>query len=65
MIGLIRQPKYSHLKELHKAVKLCERALLTADPTITSLGSYEKVGLFSILRVCIEHFKNDFLLNFL
>ncbi|KAK4562615.1 hypothetical protein RGQ29_005210 [Quercus rubra] len=45
--GLIRQPKYSHLKELHKAVKLCERALLTADPTITSLGSYEKAHVFS------------------
>ncbi|KAF3970309.1 hypothetical protein CMV_005977 [Castanea mollissima] len=45
--GLIRQPKYSHLKELHKAVKLCERALLNADPTITSLGSYEKAHVFS------------------
>ncbi|XP_041010238.1 beta-galactosidase 3-like [Juglans microcarpa x Juglans regia] len=45
--GLIRQPKYGHLKELHKAIKLCERALLTADPTITSLGNYEKAHVFS------------------
>ncbi|GMY05720.1 beta-galactosidase 3-like [Fagus crenata] len=45
--GLIRQPKYGHLKELHKAIKLCERALLTADPTITSFGSYEKAYVFS------------------
>jgi hypothetical protein len=43
VIGLIRQPKYGHLKQLHKAIKLCERALVSADPTITSLGTYEKV----------------------
>ncbi|GAV72117.1 Glyco_hydro_35 domain-containing protein [Cephalotus follicularis] len=45
--GLIREPKYSHLKELHKAIKLCERVLLAADPNITHLGSYEQVHLFS------------------
>lgn len=43
LIGLIRQPKYGHLKELHKAIKLCERALLSADPAETSLGTYAKV----------------------
>ncbi|KAH1244297.1 Beta-galactosidase 3 [Glycine max] len=31
--GLIRQPKYSHLKELHKAIKRCEHALVSSDPT--------------------------------
>ncbi|KAM7263193.1 hypothetical protein ACFE04_000876 [Oxalis oulophora] len=36
--GLIRQPKYGHLKELHKSLKKCERALVSADPTVTSLG---------------------------
>ncbi|KAJ7978317.1 Beta-galactosidase [Quillaja saponaria] len=45
--GLIRDPKYGHLKELHKAVKLCERALVTADPTITTLGAYKKAYVFS------------------
>lgn len=43
IIGLIRQPKYGHLKDLHNAVKRCEKALLNADPTIKSLGSYEQV----------------------
>lgn len=43
IIGLIREPKYGHLKELHKVIKLCEKAILNADPTITSLGSYEEV----------------------
>ncbi|KAK3195414.1 hypothetical protein Dsin_026724 [Dipteronia sinensis] len=45
--GLIREPKYSHLKELHKAVKLCEKALLGADPNVTSLGNYRQAHVFS------------------
>ncbi|MBA0649444.1 hypothetical protein Goklo_017008, partial [Gossypium klotzschianum] len=45
--GLIRQPKYDHLKELHKAIKLCEKALLNSDPNIVILGSYEKAHVFS------------------
>ncbi|KAJ0591245.1 putative beta-galactosidase [Helianthus annuus] len=45
--GLVRQPKYDHLKELHKAVKLSERAIVSADPTFISLGSYEQAHVFS------------------
>ncbi|XP_044510311.1 beta-galactosidase 5-like [Mangifera indica] len=45
--GLIRQPKYGHLKELHKAIKLCEHALVSSDPTVTSLGTYHQAHVFS------------------
>ncbi|KAK4490681.1 hypothetical protein RD792_001373 [Penstemon davidsonii] len=45
--GLIRQPKYGHLKELHKAVKLCENALLSSDPTVTSLGNFQQAHVYS------------------
>ncbi|KAF6162920.1 hypothetical protein GIB67_021069, partial [Kingdonia uniflora] len=45
LAGLIRQPKYGHLKELHMAIKLCERALVSANPVVTSLGRYEQVGV--------------------
>ncbi|CAI9110860.1 OLC1v1010950C1 [Oldenlandia corymbosa var. corymbosa] len=45
--GLIRQPKYGHLKELHRAIKLSERALVSADPTVTSLGSLQQAHVFS------------------
>ncbi|KAK6938877.1 Beta-galactosidase, beta-sandwich domain, partial [Dillenia turbinata] len=45
--GLIREPKYSHLKELHKAIKQCQPALVSADPTVTSLGSYQQAYVFS------------------
>lgn len=49
LLGLIRQPKYDHLKELHRAIKMCEQALVSADPIVTSLGSSQQV-LISILK---------------
>ncbi|KAE8699273.1 Beta-galactosidase 4 [Hibiscus syriacus] len=36
--GLVRQPKWDHLRDVHKAIKLCEEALIATDPTISSLG---------------------------
>ncbi|KAI3849823.1 hypothetical protein MKW98_026737 [Papaver atlanticum] len=36
--GLIRQPKWGHLKDLHKAIKLCEPALIATDPKEMKLG---------------------------
>ncbi|XP_043696699.1 beta-galactosidase 8 [Telopea speciosissima] len=36
--GVVRQPKWGHLKDLHKAIKLCAGALVANDPTFTSLG---------------------------
>lgn len=36
---MVRQPKWGHLKDVHKAIKLCEKAMLATDPTYTSLGS--------------------------
>lgn len=38
VIGLLRQPKWGHLKDVHNAVKLCEEALVATDPITTSLG---------------------------
>ncbi|KAE8672290.1 hypothetical protein F3Y22_tig00111847pilonHSYRG00125 [Hibiscus syriacus] len=36
--GLVRQPKWGHLRDVHKAIKLCEEAMIATDPTISSLG---------------------------
>ncbi|XP_057529254.1 beta-galactosidase 3-like [Amaranthus tricolor] len=44
--GLIRQPKYGHLKQLHKAIKLCEPALISADPIVTQLGDRQQAHVF-------------------
>jgi hypothetical protein len=45
--GLIRQPKWGHLKELHKAIKLCEPALVSGDPVVTSLGHFQQAYVYS------------------
>ncbi|ERM94020.1 beta-galactosidase [Amborella trichopoda] len=45
--GLIRQPKWGHLKELHRAIKLCEPMLVSADAVVTSLGNYQEAHVFS------------------
>ncbi|KAK1353459.1 hypothetical protein POM88_052594 [Heracleum sosnowskyi] len=57
-LGLIRQPKYGHLKELHQAIKLCEKALIAADPTVTSLGSQQEVLLPSFNALHITNVKS-------
>ncbi|XP_074308121.1 beta-galactosidase 3-like [Silene latifolia] len=44
--GLIRQAKYGHLKELHKAIKLCEPSLVAADPIVTELGPKQQAHVF-------------------
>ncbi|XP_031473527.1 beta-galactosidase 5-like [Nymphaea colorata] len=45
--GMIRQPKWGHLKELHRAIKLCEHALVSADPIVTNLGNFQQAHVFS------------------
>jgi hypothetical protein len=44
--GLIRQPKWGHLKDVHKAIKLCEQAMVATDPTISSLGSNLEASVY-------------------
>ncbi|KAK1358396.1 Beta-galactosidase [Heracleum sosnowskyi] len=44
--GLLRQPKWGHLKDLHRAIKLCETALVSGDPTRIVLGSYHEANVF-------------------
>ncbi|PKU78400.1 beta-galactosidase 5 [Dendrobium catenatum] len=45
--GSIREPKHGHLKELHRAIKLCENALVSADPTVLSLGPFQQAHVFN------------------
>ncbi|KDP20900.1 hypothetical protein JCGZ_21371 [Jatropha curcas] len=36
--GFIRQPKWGHLRDLHKSIKQCEDHLVSSDPTHLKLG---------------------------
>ncbi|GAV78355.1 LOW QUALITY PROTEIN: hypothetical protein CFOL_v3_21823 [Cephalotus follicularis] len=39
-------PNYGHLKELHRAIKMCVRAIV-ADPIVTSLGCLQCASFLS------------------
>ncbi|XP_048613616.1 beta-galactosidase 1-like [Brassica napus] len=44
--GLERQPKWGHLKYLHRAIKLCEPALVSGEPTRMPLGNYQEAHVY-------------------
>ncbi|EPS63867.1 beta-galactosidase, partial [Genlisea aurea] len=44
--GFAREPKWSHLRDLHKALKLCEEALIATDPQISSPGTNLEAAVY-------------------
>jgi hypothetical protein len=56
--GMLRQPKWGHLKDLHAAIKLCEPALIAVDgsPQYVKLGSMQEVCCqflaFRFIKLC-------------
>lgn len=58
-LGLLSEPKWGHLKDLHAAIRLCEPALVAADlPRYMKLGPKQEVCakrgffFFSYLTSC-------------
>ncbi|CAL1398132.1 unnamed protein product [Linum trigynum] len=45
--GLPNLPKWGHLKELHRAIKLCENLLLTSNPVNISLGPSQEADVYA------------------
>lgn len=41
--GLPSEPKWGHLRNLHKAIKQCEPALVSSYPTVTWPGKNQEV----------------------
>lgn len=41
--GLLRQPKWGHLKELHAAIKLCLKPLISGVNFTMNLGEEQQV----------------------
>ncbi|KAG6620967.1 hypothetical protein I3842_Q048200 [Carya illinoinensis] len=56
--GILRQPKWGHLKDVHKAIKLCEEALVGTDPTVTSLGQNLEAAVYKTGSVCAAFLAN-------
>ncbi|RCV18459.1 hypothetical protein SETIT_3G302400v2 [Setaria italica] len=51
--GILRQPKWGHLKDLHAAIKLCEPALTAVDgsPQYVKLGPMQEAHVYSSAKV--------------
>ncbi|KAJ8641771.1 hypothetical protein MRB53_018465 [Persea americana] len=56
--GILRQPKWGHLKDLHKSIKLCEEALIATDPTYTSLGTNLEAHVYKTSEACAAFLAN-------
>ncbi|XP_024362300.1 beta-galactosidase 9 [Physcomitrium patens] len=58
--GLIRQPKWGHLRDLHAAIKLCEPALTAVDevPLSTWLGPNVEAHVYSGRGQCAAFLAN-------
>ncbi|KAK4265543.1 hypothetical protein QN277_026580 [Acacia crassicarpa] len=56
--GLLNQPKWGHMKELHGAIKQCESALLSVDPEVTWLGKNLEARVFKTKSSCAAFLGN-------
>ncbi|KAG5547221.1 hypothetical protein RHGRI_013033 [Rhododendron griersonianum] len=56
--GLLREPKWGHLRDLHKAIKLSEPALVSAYPTVTWPGKNLEVHVFQSKTTCAAFLAN-------
>lgn len=53
--GLLREPKWGHLRDLHSALRLCKRALLWGTPSVQNLGVGFEVSrtIINQSRICL------------
>ncbi|WJX13749.1 Beta-galactosidase 8 [Trifolium repens] len=59
--GIIRQPIWSHLKDLHMAIKLCEEALIATDINISWSKSRELYAPLSLPTPAHPMQRSDYL----
>ncbi|XP_062094078.1 beta-galactosidase 6 isoform X2 [Humulus lupulus] len=61
--GLLRQPKWGHLKELHDVIRNCSKTLLAGAPTNISLGRNQSAYIFSEEERCVAFLINSDIRN--
>ncbi|WOK96410.1 beta-galactosidase 3 isoform X1 [Canna indica] len=44
--GIVRLPKWAHLRDLHKAIKLCEHTLLHGESKLLPLGPLQEADVY-------------------
>lgn len=56
--GLVRQPKWGHLRDVHKAIKMCEETLVSAEPAVSSLGQNLEATVYKSGSQCSAFLAN-------
>ncbi|XP_041002890.1 beta-galactosidase-like [Juglans microcarpa x Juglans regia] len=56
--GLPREPKYTHLRDLHLAIKRAEPALVSSNPMVMSLGRNQEAHVFKARGLCAAFLSN-------
>ncbi|KAF3662318.1 putative lysosomal alpha-glucosidase-like [Capsicum annuum] len=57
--GLLNEPKYRHLRDLHKVIKQSELTLVSSYATLTSLGSNQEANVYrSKSGACVAFLSN-------
>lgn len=56
--GLIREPKWGHLRDLHKSIKLCEKPLVNYDAIYISLGLNLEAHVYNGTSSCAAFLAN-------
>ena len=59
--GLLRQPKWGHLADLHKALRMCEKPLLYGEATTMPLGPSREVKHFLFKLFILHNLENRLL----
>ncbi|CAN6485277.1 unnamed protein product [Victoria cruziana] len=58
--GMIKGPKWGHLRDLHSALRLCRKALLWGSPSVQSLGNELEARVYeSDGKVCTAFLINN------
>ncbi|KAJ0040362.1 hypothetical protein Pint_28493 [Pistacia integerrima] len=59
--GLLREPKWGHLRDLHSALKKCEKALLWGTPSVENLGEYMEAYIYEDIKskTCAAFLSNN------
>ncbi|KAG8048213.1 hypothetical protein GUJ93_ZPchr0008g12393 [Zizania palustris] len=58
--GLLKEPKWGHLRDLHHALRLCKKALLWGTPSVQPLGKLYEARVFEKAdqNVCVAFLSN-------
>ncbi|XP_027902823.1 beta-galactosidase 13-like [Vigna unguiculata] len=59
--GLQREPKWTHLRDVHKAVLLCRKAILAGDTNVEKLNEFHEIRTIEKLgtNLCVAFITNN------